>query len=210
MPTVKRKASGAIITKAGKVSCGCCNPPLPGDCCMYDAQKLVDGICSAADLPAAITFIGVGSLAKSGTNYGDTTNGVILESGNWATYRAGVRATQFCLIDEDVQDQFDPCYKIFLQSPYSSETYIDTLTRKTVCRWDNIIGFNENGSAILNNAAYYVELRFNDGIQRWLADLYGVPFYFEKSPPQDTPIGSYPSEPIYPGGPSYIVTVQSC
>jgi len=51
MPTVKRKASGAIILKNGKVSCGCC---AQAGCCMYPAQALVDGLYSVDDLPDEI------------------------------------------------------------------------------------------------------------------------------------------------------------
>jgi len=52
MQTVKRKASGKIVLKNGKVSCGCCSQPTW--CCMYPAQALVDGLYTNDDLPDTI------------------------------------------------------------------------------------------------------------------------------------------------------------
>jgi len=51
MATVKRKASGKIVLKNGKVSCGCCEQ---AGCCMYPAQALVDGLYINDDLPDTI------------------------------------------------------------------------------------------------------------------------------------------------------------
>jgi hypothetical protein len=102
---------------------------------MYSATSAV-----SADLPAAITLPGVGSLSKSGTNYGNTTNGVILESGVWARYVGGVRSTQPCLIRGDgnltlgndaVEDQFEPTYNA------SYENLQATVTRVSLCVWTN-------------------------------------------------------------------------
>ena len=129
MATVKM-SGGKVVTKAGKVSCTCCV------CCMYGAAYAV-----ASNLPEAITLIGVGSLAKSGTDYGNTTNGVILESGVWAVYIEGVRTTQDCLIDGSVEDQFASTYLIhnFSFTGYCNE-YTDPtgdilVTRESLCLW---------------------------------------------------------------------------
>jgi len=117
---------------------------------MYPSASAV-----AADLPDAITLLGVGSLSKSGTDYGNTTNGVILESGVWARYVEGVRSTKTCLIDDDgnltpgddaVEDQFEPQY--MLQGPPTYEfpspdpIYPDPvpITRTSLCVWSGDSG----------------------------------------------------------------------
>lgn len=51
--TVKRNGD-RVILKDGKVSCSCCEEP--GECCMYPAQALADGLYSANDLPDQIVF----------------------------------------------------------------------------------------------------------------------------------------------------------
>jgi len=123
----------------------CCGP----GCCMYSAQGLVDALFVAADLPDAITLLGVGSLSRSGTGYGDTTNGVIFETPLWAKYVGGVRTTQDCLIDGDgnltpgnnaVEDQFAASYKIrmYLEvySPVPMGEYFDLeILRVGACTW---------------------------------------------------------------------------
>ena len=134
MPTVKM-SSGKVVTQAGKVSCSCCST-----CCMYPATQAV-----SADLPDAITLLGVGSLSKSGTDYGNTTNGVILESGVWAKYIGGVRTTQACLIDGDgnltpgnnsVEDQFEPAYEVSNQYiPNWPDNQPIVVTRYSKCQW---------------------------------------------------------------------------
>ena len=127
-----KTTGGKVILKNGKVSCECCTET----CCMYPAATAV-----AADLPGAITLLGVGSLSKSGTDYGDTANGVILESGMWARYVGGVRSTQQCLItgdgnfepgDDAVEDRFEPTYTI-------DWTFLDAqsvkVERNSLCGW---------------------------------------------------------------------------
>jgi len=117
---------------------------------MYSAQGLVDALFVAADLPDAITLLGVGSLSRSGTGYGNTTNGVIFETPLWAKYVGGVRTTQACLIDGDgnltpgdnaVEDQFAASYQF--QDPTAIgffdgqvRDYRDvTVTRVSLCYW---------------------------------------------------------------------------
>jgi hypothetical protein len=108
---------------------------------MYPADQIGVGYVSA-DLPDAITLRGVGSLSKSGTDYGNTTNGVILESGVWARYVGGVRTTKPCLFDgngnktpgdDAVEDQFEATYTIgwtFIGAQYSVE-----VERNSLCGW---------------------------------------------------------------------------
>jgi len=235
MPTVKRKATGAIVLKNGKVSCSCC---AQAGCCMYPAQALVDGLYTAADLPAEINALCLpgetGELVfnKSGSSYFASSNypwkcEIWLDPANnagWKFYRLEgedwrpiqVEGQGQCLIFEydacGVKDQFEACYKIYLYNPFfGSNSYFATVYRKSLCNWTNFVGFDENGRPSFGGDSSGAELRFSDANQKWDADLAEVPFYFEKSPHQDTPAGAYPAQtPIYPGGPSYVVNVESC
>jgi len=67
------------------VSCACCES---GECCVYPAS------CGIG--PESVEHYG-STIAGSGTSFGDTTNGVILEDGVWAIYRNGSRSTKSCL-----------------------------------------------------------------------------------------------------------------
>jgi hypothetical protein len=87
MATVKL-SDGKVVTKDGKVSCECCDVRR---CCVFEAQ-----FATAGDLPAVINFYG-GELTVSGTSYGDTTNGVILEGNEWGIYRDGARTSSACI-----------------------------------------------------------------------------------------------------------------
>ena len=176
-------SGGKVVTKAGKVSCTCC--AAPAVCCMYAATSAV-----AADLPDAITLLGVGSLAKSGTDYGDTTNGVILETGVWARYIAGVRTTNACLIDDDgnltpgddvVEDQFADTYALYVE--YFSETV--TVTRVSLCRWE---GTSEDGCLWA--------VTYASGSYKWTATAQGdldcgTSITMESLGPQSSPVGNY-------------------
>lgn len=93
MPTVKtvvdqegtRKVLTKLVDDERRVSCSCC---ASSQCCVYPAS------CGSA--PTAIEFYGE-TLTGAGTTFGDTENGVILESGVWAVYRNGVRTERDCL-----------------------------------------------------------------------------------------------------------------
>lgn len=133
MPTIKM-SGGKVVTKSGKAACSCCEP----DCCLYPSASVL-----ATDLPSAITLRGVGSLSKSGTDYGNTTNGVILESGVYARYLGGVRSTSTCLFDGNgsvtpgndlVEDQFNATYTF--HDNYIGDSY--TLPRIGLCSWELI------------------------------------------------------------------------
>jgi hypothetical protein len=114
---------------------------------MYGAGVGSDGLYTAADLPDAITLLGVGSLTKSGTAYGDTTNGVILESGVWARYLSGVRATKACLIDgngnftpgdDTVEDQFASSYSVEMSMFYDYVRGSCVVNRTSLETWEGI------------------------------------------------------------------------
>jgi hypothetical protein len=105
---------------------------------MYPATSAV-----SADLPKAITLLGVGSISKgAGTDYGNTTNGVILERGVWARYVGGVVGpTKPCLFDGDgnktpgndlVEDQLEPTYTIDWTFPDAQSVEVE---RQSLCGW---------------------------------------------------------------------------
>jgi hypothetical protein len=88
--TVDESGQRRVITKLNedgerRVSCSCCSD---ATCCVFPAS------CGIA--PAQIEFYGE-TLTGNGTTFGDTTNGVILESGAWAVYRNGIRSERDCL-----------------------------------------------------------------------------------------------------------------
>jgi hypothetical protein len=162
-------SGGKVILKGGKVSCSCCG------CCLYAAATAV-----SADLPDAITLLGVGSLSKSGTDYGNTTNGVILESGVWARYVASVRTTSNCLISGNgglvagndlVEDQFAATYN-FSQLGYDDD---ETLTRTGLCVWEvfyHSIGYTEPYTPERLGAVASVRLIYNyDRDFRWILEV---------------------------------------
>jgi hypothetical protein len=127
---------------------------------MYPAQQLANGDYSENDLPAAVTVDGV-SFNRSGTGYGDATNGVILEGNVWAKYRNGARSARPCLIQGGVVDQFASSYLLslsssieyfYLSGPSNSFAVYDIsflnsiiLNRKSLCLWESkIINGNNN------------------------------------------------------------------
>jgi hypothetical protein len=81
-----RLAVTKVIDGTRYVSCTCCTTA--AECCVYPAN------CGRG--PESVLFYG-SILSGDGTTFGDTTNGVILESGVWAVYRNGVRTTRACL-----------------------------------------------------------------------------------------------------------------
>jgi hypothetical protein len=132
--TIKTQG-GKIITKDGKVSCECCDV----ECCLYPAQALADGEYSANDLPDAVTVDGT-SFSRSGTSYGNTTNGVILEENVWAKYRNAARSTRACLIQGGVKDQFADTYIIdFPFFDFASQGNV--VTRTSLGRWEGTATF---------------------------------------------------------------------
>ena len=183
-------------------SIGCCCQTEPA-CCMYSASTLGSGAIVAADLPDAITLLGVGSLSRSGTGYGSTTNGVIFETNVWAIYRNGVRITRNCLIqgdgnltpgDDRVEDQFAATYEVtIVHSDLGTQVY--TVTRTSLCRWE----FGDPDDAV------YVKIEYSSaGIWSVVYDNYDFPVFTEeiKVGSRSSPVGSYPggSSPDLPPG----------
>jgi hypothetical protein len=125
MATIKLQ-NGKVITKDGKVSCECCGV----ECCLYPAQRLQDGLYPAADLPDTIDFYG-SILSRSEFSWGNTTNGVILEIGKWASYRNESRSERDCLFSGSTKDVFKDVYRVnvanFDGSPSTGLVYRDSI-----------------------------------------------------------------------------------
>jgi len=166
---------------------------------MYSATALAAGSFTAADLPDAITLLGVGSLSRSGTSYGTTTNGVIFETDVWAKYVGGVRSTFDCLIrgdgnfvpgDNAVEDQFAGSYiiRLFEYDEFQEDMLVH---RVSLCRWEN------DWSGFLNFNPYDVGWSCFGGL---FGEEPGAPQFFwggtmEKRSfcghPANSPIGPY-------------------
>jgi hypothetical protein len=181
--TIKRNGENVIL-KGGKVSCSCCEEP-SGECCMYPAQALADGLYSSSDLPDAISG---GDYVRSGTTFFGPPNSfnvelIIGQNGfaEWAAARnyanppffdigfVGPECTSRCLItlEQDLgqfcyshEDQFADAYTV--SGPTNG-----TVTRQSVCVW--------RGTGLtLTNFGYQWKVNGNN-----------------KSGFQNTPVGSY-------------------
>ena len=139
MPTIKT-SGGKVLTTAGtglpKVRCECCSP-----CSLYPAFPVllepdpedeeagyIQWTADTDNLPTSIDFYGT-TLYKSGTGYGDTTNGVILEGEKWAVYIEGVRTERDYLISGGIADFFGDTYTV------EWDTYTVTVTRSGCATW---------------------------------------------------------------------------
>ena len=111
---------------------------------MYPAQGLADAIYTADDLPDDVTVDGA-SFSRSGTTYGNTTNGVIFEEDVWAKYRNGARSTRPCLIQGGVVDQFADTYTVTIiwSTDVGNITELVQISRESLCRWT---GFDSLGT----------------------------------------------------------------
>jgi len=189
----------------------CCEP----DCCMYSATALAAGDLVAADLPDAITLLGVGSLSRSGTSYGDTTNGVIFETDTWAKYittdDVTVRTVFDCLIrgdgkftvgDDAVEDQFEATYSVSVYNTHD-DSLIDTftVTRYFLCGWisersgpeDTWVSLNYSGSPFpdswdCNYAVFSGSYEYPSGEPMFDA------LFAAKEPFLNSPVGQYPED----------------
>jgi hypothetical protein len=130
---------------------------------MYPAQSLADGEYSANDLPDAVTVDGT-SFSRSGTSYGNTTNGVILEENVWAKYRNAARSTRACLIQGGVEDQFADTYTV--TGPPQGPVVV---TRQSLCSWvgvdscgDNVfLGFQDRPDVAYGLAWFIDYVKYN-------------------------------------------------
>jgi hypothetical protein len=139
MPTIKTSGGKVLITTGTgppMVRCECCS-----SCSLYPAFPVllepdpedeeagyIQWTADTDNLPASIDFYGT-TLTKSGTGYGDTTNGVILEGEKWAVYIDGVRTERDYLISGGIVDFFGDTYTV------EWDTYSVTVTRATCGVW---------------------------------------------------------------------------
>ena len=127
-----------------KVSCECCSlgcetypafpvlmEPDPED----PEAGYIQWTADSANLPDAINFYGT-TLSKSGTSYGNTTNGVILESEKWAVYRNGSRTEKDYLISGGIDDFFADQYTVTWPKD-SENNYSSVFTRTSECSWNS-------------------------------------------------------------------------
>lgn len=130
-----------------KVSCECCSvcPTYPAFPVLMDPEAgYIQWTADSANLPDAINFYGT-TLSKSGTSYGDTTNGVILEGEKWAVYRNGSRTEKDYLISGGIDDFFADQYTV------TWPNYSTVVTRASECTWGSsfVPDGCPTGSAIL-------------------------------------------------------------
>lgn len=135
-----KKVIISVVGSETKVSCECCS-----SCLAYPAYPVEVGIdedgnptfdqwtADSANLPDSINFYGT-TLSKSGTSYGNTTNGVFLEGEKWAVYRNGVRTEKDHLISGGIKDLFLDQYTATWPKS-ETENYTVTLIR-TGCTWN--------------------------------------------------------------------------
>ena len=134
-----KKVIISVVGSETKVSCECCS-----SCLAYPAYPVEVGFdeegnptfdqwtADSANLPDSINFYGT-TLSKSGTSYGDATNGVFLEGEKWAVYRNGVRTEKDHLISGGIKDLFFDQYTATWPKS-ETENYTVTMIR-TDCTW---------------------------------------------------------------------------
>jgi hypothetical protein len=135
-----KKVIVSVVGSETKASCECCS-----SCLAYPAYPVEVGIdeggnptfdqwtADSANLPDSINFYGT-TLSKSGTSYGDATNGVFLEGEKWAVYRNGVRTEKDHLISGGIKDLFLDEYTATWMNQDITIIYTVTLVR-TDCTW---------------------------------------------------------------------------
>ena len=206
-----------VVTKLDEarrlVSCTCCTP-VDITCCLLDTDlDLVlypNGAISQDKLPPTIVLDGV-TYSLGTLGYGDTTNGVFLESGVWAVYKSGVRTTRRCLVSNiatDIEDEFPDT----LSLTYSAFGFTVTasLTRTSLCTYE---GTDSEGCE--GNINYNQQLEAADG-NNWV--VHGFTALFEDTfhscaPAQSSttlnknnPVGTYAAEFGYDLGSNPVAT----
>lgn len=183
LPTIKL-SGGRVILKGGRVSCSCCDP-----CCLYSAAAVASDELTAEDLPATIVLLEHGSLSRSGTQYGDTTDGARYEDGVWAVYRGGLRSESSCLIGGPVEDTFEAEYQV---NDWFGDIGPLTVVRQSLCVWRT-----ETEEFSEPPGTPYAKLIYNPEELRWEAEIglsFGGGIVDEKvSPNLSTPEGTYDS-----------------
>jgi len=142
-----RLAVTKVLDGTRYVSCTCCTPANI-TCCLLDTQLDLDafpgGAISQNKLPPTIVIDGV-TYPLGTLGYGDTTNGVFLESGVWAVYKSGVRTTRRCLISNiatDLEDEFPDTLTVSYTN--LGLTVTASLTRTNLCRYEGVFTYEGN------------------------------------------------------------------
>jgi hypothetical protein len=195
-----RRAVTKLVEGDRLVSCTCCTP-VDITCCLLDTQLDLDlypnGAISQDKLPPTIVLDGVQySLGTLG--YGDTTDGVFLESGVWAVYKSGVRTTRRCLISNiatDIEDEFPDT----LSLTYSAFGYTVTasLTRTSLCTYEGTDSEGCEGAISYNTSSIFEAANGNNwfltGFVRFFEDGFHAcgPLQFSTTLDKNTPTGTY-------------------
>jgi hypothetical protein len=105
---------------------------------LYPALGLTEGTYPPSDLPDNVTVNGVSYPRNVGTgneaSYGDENNGVALEIAEWLYYNEGIAASQECLIQGEVEDQFADTYTV-TYTPGGDPRESVVVTRISLCVW---------------------------------------------------------------------------
>lgn len=140
-----RRAVTKLVEGERLVSCTCCTP-VDITCCLLDTDlDLVlypNGAISQDKLPPTIVLDGV-TYSVGTLGYGDTTNGVFLESGVWAVYKSGVRTTRRCLVSNiatDIEDEFPAT--LTATYSYFGLTVTASLTRTSLCLYEGVFNYD--------------------------------------------------------------------
>lgn len=202
--TIKRNGD-RVILKGGKVSCSCCEEP--GECCMYPAQALADGLYAADDLPDAVDFtysasgntFGPYTLTRTGTAFmggpGDEVVIALIEgAGLWGSADGGGGLESFpCLINETFQPSGGGGYEITVEDQFADTYYLSAtfpppyeglsfsnqpLFRTSLCSW--ISGFY---------GLYYMSYPFRRNF--WLVTFPGIDGTESYNERMNTPVGQY-------------------
>jgi hypothetical protein len=203
-----RRAVTKLVEGERLVSCTCCTP-VDITCCLLDTELDLDlfpnGAITQDKLPPTIILDDVQySLGTLG--YGDTTDGVFLESGVWAVYKSGVRTTRRCLISNiatDIEDEFPDTVTV----TYSNFglTVTTSLTRLSLCYYEgtftfegtdhDVLLYQNGGGALLQEGNAWTlsgpiigVIDFGSGLEAFLA---GSNY---STSTNNQPVGSYTGE----------------
>jgi hypothetical protein len=194
-----RRAVTKLVDGERFVSCTCCTPANI-TCCLLDTDLDLDlypnGAISQDKLPPTIVLDGV-TYSLGTLGYGDTTNGVFLESGEWAVYKSTNRTTRRCLISNiatDIEDEFPDT----LSLTYTAVGYTVTasLTRTSLCSYE---GTDSEGCTVIisqNFTAPIYAAQGNNWVVEGGAFLYSDGIHscastFSTNLNRNTPTGTY-------------------
>jgi hypothetical protein len=195
-----RRAVTKLVEGERLVSCTCCTP-VDLTCCLLDTQLDLDlypnGAISQDKLPPTIVLDGV-TYSVGTLGYGNTTNGVFLESGVWAVYKNGVRTTRRCLVSNiatDIEDEFPDT----LTLTYTAFGYTVTasLTRVSLCQYEGTDSESCFGVLTYNQSDTIEAANGNNWFLQSFTRLYEDGFHscgnlqFSTNLDQNTPTGTY-------------------